>query len=239
MSKKSGKAVPAKKTSKVPAARRTAASPSPLQGGTEGGSNPLRSNSPRQARITRSTKETRIELSLDLDGTGRVTAETGVGFFNHMLDHVGRHGLLDLSIRAEGDLHVDDHHTVEDVGICLGEAIARAVGDKKGIRRYGFFLLPMEESLAQVAVDLSGRAATVFKVRYRGSKIGTFDVQLVEEFLRAVALNAKMNLHIVVPYGSNNHHIAEAICKAFGKALRMAVEPDPRETSVPSTKGVL
>ncbi len=194
---------------------------------------------PRRADIQRATKETRISLSLELDGTGRVSAQTGVGFFDHMLDHIGRHGLFNLSVKAEGDLQVDDHHTVEDVGICLGEAIARAIGDKKGIRRYGFFMLPMEEALAQVAIDLSGRAATVYQVKYRGSKIGAFDVQLVEEFLRAVALNAKMNLHVSVPYGTNNHHIAEAIFKAFGKALRMAVEPDPRETSVPSTKGTL
>ena len=194
---------------------------------------------PRQATIRRATKETRIELSLDLDGTGRGAARTGVGFFDHMLDHIGRHGLFDLDVRAEGDLQVDDHPTVEDVGICLGEAIARAVGDKKGIRRYGFFMLPMEEALAQVAVDLSGRAATAYHVTYKGSKIGGFDVQLVEEFLRAVALNARMNLHVAVPYGTNNHHIAEAIFKALGKSLRMAVERDPRETSIPSTKGTL
>jgi imidazoleglycerol-phosphate dehydratase len=178
-------------------------------------------------------------LSLDLDGKGAVSAETGVGFFDHMLDHIGRHGLFDLTIKAKGDLHVDDHHTVEDVGICLGEAIADALGDKKGIRRYGFFMAPMEDALAQVAVDLSGRAAVVYKVKYRGGKIGKFDVQLVEEFLRAVALNAKMNIHVIVPHGTNNHHIAEAIFKALGKALRMACELDPREKSVPSTKGVL
>jgi len=193
----------------------------------------------RRATVQRSTRETRIELTIDLDGTGRVSAQTGVGFFDHMLDHVGRHGLCDLAVRAEGDLQVDDHHTVEDVGICLGEAIARAISGKKGIRRYGFFILPMEEALAQVAIDLSGRASVVYRVKYRGSKIGTFDVQLVEEFLRAVALNARMNLHVVVPYGNNNHHVAEAIFKAFGKALRMAVEPDSRERRVPSTKGVL
>lgn len=193
----------------------------------------------RRATISRATKETRIELTLDLDGTGSVKAETGVGFFDHMLDHIGRHGLFDLSVTAKGDLQVDDHHTVEDVGICLGEAIAQAVGDKRGIRRYGFFMLPMEEALAQVAVDLSGRAAIEYRAKYRGSKIGTFDVQLVEEFLRAVALNARMNLHVVVPYGTNSHHIAEAIFKAFGKALRMAAEPDPRETAIPSTKGTL
>jgi imidazoleglycerol-phosphate dehydratase len=189
--------------------------------------------------VERATKETRIELTLDLDGSGQVEVSTGIGFFDHMLHHIGRHGLFDLKVRAKGDLHVDDHHTVEDVGICLGEALARAVGDKKGIRRYGFFMLPMEEALAEVAVDLSGRAATVYRVKYAGGKIGGFDVQLLEEFLRAVALNAKMNLHVTVPYGTNDHHIAEAICKALGKALRAAVERDPRERSVPSTKGVL
>lgn len=200
---------------------------------------PSTSTAGRKAAIRRTTKETSIDLALNLDGTGQVSVDTGIGFFDHMLDHIGRHGLLDLTLKAKGDLQVDDHHTVEDVGICLGEAIAQAVGNKKGIRRYGFFVLPMEESLAEVAVDLSGRAATVYRVEYRGSKIGKFDVQLVEEFLRAVASNAKMNLHVSVPYGTNNHHIAEAICKALGKALRMAVELDPRETSIPSTKGTL
>jgi imidazoleglycerol-phosphate dehydratase len=193
----------------------------------------------RRGKVSRSTKETTIDLSIDLDGRGRVDARTGVGFFDHMLDHIGRHGLFDLTVKAKGDLHVDAHHTVEDVGICLGEAIGQAIGDKKGIRRYGFFIAPMEESLAQVAVDLSGRAAVVYRVKYRGSKIGGFDVELVEEFLRALALNAKMNLHVTVPYGTNNHHIAEAVFKALGKALRMAVDLDPREKSVPSTKGVL
>ncbi len=193
----------------------------------------------RHATIRRETRETRIELTLNLDGTGQSEISTGVGFFDHMLTHVARHGLFDLTLKAAGDLHVDDHHTVEDVGICLGEAVAQAIGDKKGIRRYGFFIVPMEESLAQVAVDLSGRAAVAYRVRYRGSKIGTFDVQLVEEFLRAVALNARMNLHVQVPYGTNNHHVAEAIFKALGKALRQACEPDPRETAVPSTKGML
>lgn len=193
----------------------------------------------RRAVVERRTKETQIRLALNLDGTGKVAVDTGVGFFDHMLGHIARHGLFDLEVRARGDLQVDDHHTVEDVGICLGEAIAQALGDKKGIRRYGFFITPMEESLAQVALDLSGRSAVAYRARYRGSKIGDFDVQLVEEFLRAVARNAKMNLHVVVPYGTNNHHIAEAIFKAFGKALRMACERDPRELSVPSTKGVL
>ena len=193
----------------------------------------------RVATIRRATKETSIELTIDLDGTGQAAIDTGVGFFDHMLHHVARHGLFDLTVKAEGDLHVDDHHTVEDVGICLGEALVEALGNKQGIRRYGFFILPMEESLAQVAVDLSGRSAVVHRVKYRGSKIGTFDVQLAEEFFHAVARSGKMNLHVEVPYGTNNHHMAEAIFKAFGKALRQACEVDPRETAVPSTKGIL
>jgi len=193
----------------------------------------------RSANVTRSTKETKIEITLDLDGAGKVSADTGIGFFDHMLDHIGRHGLFDLSVKAQGDLEVDYHHTVEDVGICLGQAIAKAVGDKKGIRRFGFFTVPMEESAAQVVVDISGRPATVYKVNYESPKVGEFDVQLVEEFCRSVAHNAGMNLHVLVPYGTNDHHIAEAIFKALGKALRMAVEIDPREKSVPSTKGVL
>ncbi len=193
----------------------------------------------RQAAVQRATKETSIKLAINLDGGGKSDIATGIGFFDHMLTHIARHGLIDMELKATGDLHVDDHHTVEDVGICLGQAIAQAVGDKKGIRRYGFFTLPMEEALAQVAVDLSGRPAIEYRARYRGSKIGGFDVQLVEEFLRAVAFNAKMNLHVVVAYGTNSHHIAEAIFKALGKALRMAVEPDPREGSIPSTKGIL
>jgi len=193
----------------------------------------------RTGRIHRKTKETDILLTLDLDGSGKVTAETGVGFFNHMLDHVGRHGLFDLIVRAKGDLQVDAHHTVEDVAICLGQAIREALGDKKGIRRFGFFMVPMDEAMAQVAVDLSGRASLVYRVKYRGGKIGEFDVELVQEFLNALSQNAGMNLHVVVPYGTNNHHIAEAIFKALGKALRMAVEIDPREKAVPSTKGRL
>ncbi len=193
----------------------------------------------RTAQIKRRTRETDIAISLNLDGTGKVKVATGVGFFDHMLNHIGRHGLFDLTVHARGDLHVDAHHTVEDVAICFGQALREAVGDKRGIRRFGFFAVPMDESLAQVAVDLSGRAAFVYRVRYRGGKIGDFDIELVQEFLNALAQNAQMNLHVVVPYGTNNHHIAEAIFKALGKALRQAVERDPRERSVPSTKGAL
>ncbi len=193
----------------------------------------------RQATIERKTKETEISLTLDLDGEGNVEVGTGVGFLDHMLDHLGRHGLFDLTLRAKGDLHVDAHHTVEDVAICLGQAIDQAVGDKAGIFRYGHFTVPMEETLAEVAVDLSGRPALVYRVEYPGEKVGAFDVELVEEFLRALTNNARMNLHVTVPYGTNNHHIAEAIFKALGKALCMAVAPDPRRKGVPSTKGSL
>jgi imidazoleglycerol-phosphate dehydratase len=194
----------------------------------------------RKATIRRKTRETRIELTMDLDGTGKVSARTGVGFLDHMLEHLGKHSLCDLSVAASGDLEVDDHHTTEDVAICLGEALKSALGDKAGLRRYGSASVPMEEVLAEVAVDLSGRAATVFNVHFVGEKIGTFDVQLIEEFLRRLAAVAGMNLHVNVPYGSNDHHIAEAIFKAFAQALRTAKAIDPdRGGEVPSTKGTL
>ena len=194
---------------------------------------------PRTAKLARSTKETKIDLSLDLDGKGRTAARTGVGFFDHMLDLLGRHALIDLDVTAEGDLQVDAHHTVEDVGIVLGQAIEKAVGDKRGIYRYGWAIVPMDESLAQVAVDLSGRPAFVFNVKFTGPSIGAFPVELVEEFLKAVATSARMNLHVTVPYGSNSHHVAEAIFKALAKALRQATSLDPRNDDVPSTKGSL
>lgn len=193
----------------------------------------------RTATVKRATKETTIELALNLDGTGEVCVKTGVGFLDHMLDLLARHGLFDLTITATGDLAVDAHHTVEDIGICLGQALEKALGDKKGIRRFGHFAVPMDEALAQTVVDLSGRSAFSYHVNYQADKIGQFDVELIEEFLSALAANAKMNLHVIVPYGTNNHHIAEAIVKALGKTLRQAVELDPRETSVPSTKGML
>jgi imidazoleglycerol-phosphate dehydratase len=196
-------------------------------------------SSQRTAQITRQTGETRVQLSLNLDGSGQASAESGVGFFDHMIELLSRHSLIDLEISAEGDLEVDAHHTVEDVGIVLGQALEKALGDKRGIQRYGWALVPMDETLAQVAVDLSGRPAFVYKARFTRDTIGTFDVELIEEFLRALANNAKMNLHVLVPYGSNNHHIAEAIFKALAKALRMAVAPDPRSDAVPSTKGSL
>jgi len=193
----------------------------------------------RTAKITRQTKETKVDLTIDLDGKGRNTISTGVGFFDHMLDLLSRHSLIDLDVTAEGDLHVDSHHTVEDVGIVLGQAIEKAVGDKKGIYRYGWAIVPMDESLAQVAVDLSGRPAFVFNVKFTGEAIGQFPVELVEEFLKSLATSARLNLHVSVPYGTNNHHIAEAIFKSLAKALRQAVSKDPRNDEVPSTKGSL
>ncbi len=193
----------------------------------------------RTAKVLRQTKETKVDLSLDLDGRGRATVSTGVGFFDHMLDLLARHALVDLDLAAEGDLHVDFHHTVEDVGIVLGQAIEKAVGDKRGIYRYGWAIVPMDESLAQVAVDLSGRPAFVFNVRFPSGTIGQFPVELVEEFLKALATSGRMNLHVTVPYGTNNHHIAEAIFKGFARALRIAATIDPRQKGVPSTKGSL
>jgi len=198
-----------------------------------------RSSNGRTAEINRQTKETKVRVSLNLDGSGDASAHTGVGFFDHMLDLLGRHSLIDLDIEAEGDLQVDSHHTVEDVGIVIGQALEKALGDKRGINRYGWAILPMDESLAQVAIDLSGRPAFVFKVQFTGETIGTFPVELVEEFLKALSTNAKMNLHVSVPYGTNNHHIAEAIFKATARALRQAVSNDPRSDAVPSTKGSL
>jgi imidazoleglycerol-phosphate dehydratase len=195
---------------------------------------------PRNAQISRDTKETKISLAIDLDGQGRTAATTGVGFFDHMLDLLGKHSLIDLDVEANGDLHVDQHHTVEDVGIVFGQALERAVGDKKGIYRYGWANVPMDESLAQIALDLSGRPALVFNVPFKGPLIGEFAVELVEEFFKAVATSAKMNLHINVPYGSNNHHMAEAIFKGFAKALRQAITIDDRaRDAIPSTKGTL
>jgi imidazoleglycerol-phosphate dehydratase len=193
----------------------------------------------RTATIDRKTAETDIQLSLNLDGTGKADIATGVGFLDHMLTLLAKHGALDLNVRAKGDLQVDQHHTVEDTGICLGQAIKQALGDKAGIRRYGHFTLPMEETLATVAIDLSGRYAFVFRADFPSQKIGDFDSELVEDFWQAVAANALANLHILVHYGRNSHHISEAIFKASARALRMAVESDPRMTGVPSTKGTL
>ncbi len=193
----------------------------------------------RTSEIFRQTRETKVKVVINLDGAGKTSAETGVGFFDHMLDLLGRHSLIDLTAQAEGDLQVDAHHTVEDVGIVLGQALEKALGDKKGIFRYGWASVPMDETLASVAIDLSGRAAFVYNAKYTGGLIGQFPVELVEEFFKALAVNAKLNLHINVAYGGNNHHIAEAIFKAVAKALRQAVSIDPRNPDVPSTKGSL
>jgi len=194
----------------------------------------------RKAKIQRKTRETDIELSLDLDGEGKVEASTGIGFLDHMLDHLGKHGLCDLAVRAKGDVEVDDHHTCEDVAICLGEALKQALGDKAGIHRYGSASVPMDEALANVSLDLSGRDAVVFDVSFTSDRIGTFDVQLVEEFLRRFAGAAGINLHVHVPHGTNDHHIAEAVFKALARSLRQAKAVDPdRKGQVPSTKGSL
>ncbi len=193
----------------------------------------------RTAQIARKTAETDIELELNLDGSGNSTIATGVGFFDHMLTLLAQHAALDLTVKAQGDLHVDQHHTVEDVGIALGQAIKQALGDKAGIRRYGHFTLPMEETLATAAIDLSGRYYLVFDAEFPSAKIGDFDSELVEDFWQAVAANALCNLHVIVHHGRNSHHISEAIFKATARALRMAVESDPRMSGVPSTKGTL
>jgi len=193
----------------------------------------------RKGRIKRSTKETQIEVSVGLDGNGKAEVATGIGFFDHMLAHLARHGGFDIAVKAKGDLYIDPHHTVEDVGICLGQALKEALGDRKGIRRFGDSAAPMEDSLAQVALDLGGRGALVFNAAFPTEKTGDFDTHLVEEFFRALTSNAGMNLHVNVPYGKNSHHVAEAIFKALAKALDQAAQLDPRIKGVPSTKGVL
>ncbi|QDU56336.1 imidazoleglycerol-phosphate dehydratase HisB [Aeoliella mucimassa] len=193
----------------------------------------------RTASINRKTGETNIQLEFDLDGTGVADVATGVGFLDHMLTLFAKHAVIDLKVRAQGDLDVDQHHTVEDVGICLGQAIDEAVGNKQGIRRYGHFTLPMDETLATVALDLSGRHYLVYNAPTPSQKIGTFDAELLEEFWQAVSFNAQCNLHVMLHYGRNSHHIAEAVFKAAARALRMAVEYDPRCPGVPSTKGTL
>jgi imidazoleglycerol-phosphate dehydratase len=194
---------------------------------------------PRAATVSRTTKETDIRLTLDLDGTGRAEVRTGLGFFDHMLTLLAGHALFDLEVACTGDLHVDGHHSVEDVGRALGAALAEALGDRRGIRRYGHAIIPMDESLATVAVDLGGRAACVFAVDFPVPTIGSFDAQLVEVFWESVAATAGMNFHAVLHHGRNGHHIAEAVFKAAARALRTAVEPDPRQPGVPSTKGTL
>jgi imidazoleglycerol-phosphate dehydratase len=191
----------------------------------------------RIAELERKTQETDIQCRLNLDGQGQYDINTGVGFLDHMLCHVSKHGKIDLTVKATGDLEVDAHHTVEDVGICLGQCLNEALGDKKGIQRYGFASVPMEDALANVSLDLSGRPFCVYHADYRTEKIGDFDVELIEEFLRAVINVGKLNLHVNVPYGTNSHHVAEAIFKALGQALHQAVTI--MGTDIPSTKGIL
>ena len=194
----------------------------------------------RKATLHRATTETDIALTLDLDGTGVAQISTGIGFFDHMLTAVARHGSFDIAVEARGDLHIDAHHTVEDVGIVFGSAIREALGDKRGIRRFGQALVPMDEALAEAAIDLSGRAHLAWTVAFERENLGDMDTQLFEEFFRALSGNALMTLHISRRAGSNAHHVAEACFKAFARALRMAVEADPRSAgSIPSTKGAL
>jgi imidazoleglycerol-phosphate dehydratase len=194
---------------------------------------------PRTAHLRRETGETKVSLALDLDGTGRATVATGVGFFDHMLTLLVRHSLIDLTVEAIGDLHVDAHHTVEDVGICYGKALAQALGDKSGIRRYGDATVPMDETLVTAAIDLSGRPFCVWRADVPNETLGTFPSQLAEEFWRAVSSNGLFALHVLCHHGRNTHHIIEGIFKAAARALRQAVELDPRGSGVPSTKGVL
>ena len=194
----------------------------------------------RTGRIERRTNETDITVTVDLDGTGQSTMSTGVGFFDHMLDQLARHSLIDIAVTAKGDLHIDDHHTVEDVGIALGQAIRAALGERRGIVRYADALLPMDETLTRVAVDVSGRPFLVFRTTFPREKIGTFDTELVEEFFRALAVNAGLTLHIETLYGANAHHIAESCFKGVARALGAAVAVDPRSAGeIPSTKGRL
>ncbi|MEH6359316.1 MAG: imidazoleglycerol-phosphate dehydratase HisB [Amylibacter sp.] len=194
----------------------------------------------RKAKISRDTAETKISVEINLDGTGIYDNETGVGFFDHMLDQLSRHALIDMKIRAKGDLHIDDHHTVEDVGIALGKALTVAVGDKKGINRYGSCLLPMDDALVRSALDISGRPYLVWKVEMPTTKIGTFDTELVREFFTAFAMQGGLTLHVEALDGFNSHHIAEAAFKSVARALRVALETDPRKAdAIPSTKGTL
>jgi imidazoleglycerol-phosphate dehydratase len=193
----------------------------------------------RKAEVRRKTKETAIVLRLDLDGSGKHSIETGIPFFNHMLSLLAYHSRMGLSLKAKGDIGVDAHHTVEDVGICLGDGIRKALGEAKGIQRYGMAMIPMDETLVSVALDFSMRPCLVFQMKLRRSKIGTFDPELVEEFFKALCNNARITLHINLLYGRNSHHMVEAVFKGFGRALREAVSFDERTPQIPSTKGVL
>ncbi len=194
----------------------------------------------RSATLTRTTSETDIALTLELDGTGKADIDTGIGFLDHMLTALTRHALFDLTIRAKGDLHIDDHHTTEDVGIVLGRALTQALGDKRGIARFGHAVVPMDEALAEAAIDISGRPFLAWSVTFAQPKVGTMDTELFEEFFRAFATNALITLHVTQKAGTNTHHVAEACFKALARALRMAVAPDPRiGNAIPSTKGAL
>jgi imidazoleglycerol-phosphate dehydratase len=197
------------------------------------------SDAQRSAEIVRKTRETDIHLTLHLDGQGRSDIQTGIGFLDHMLELFARHSLVDLVVTCTGDLHVDGHHTTEDVGICLGQAIDRALGDRAGIRRYGHVVLPMDETLVTVAVDLGGRPFWVWDVTMPTERVGTFDSELVADFWQAVATQGRMNLHVLLHHGRNTHHVSEAIFKGAARALRAALEPDPRSPGIPSTKGTL
>lgn len=194
----------------------------------------------RAASVSRKTKETEIDVSVDLDGSGRSDIATGVGFFDHMLDQLSRHSLIDMTVKAKGDLHIDDHHTVEDTGIAIGQALAKALGERRGIARYASIDLAMDETLTRAAVDVSGRPFLVWNVVFSSPKVGTFDTELVREFFQALAQNAGITLHVTNHYGANSHHIAETCFKAVARALRAALEHDPRQAGVvPSTKGTL
>ncbi len=195
---------------------------------------------PRTAEVTRNTRETQISVKLNIDGTGQSKLDTGIGFFDHMLDQIARHGMIDLEVVAKGDLHIDGHHTVEDVGITIGQALAQAVGDKSGVRRYGHAYVPLDEALSRVVVDFSGRPGLEMHVPFKSGAIGLFDTQLAFEFFQGFVNHAFVTLHIDNLRGENSHHQAETVFKAFGRALRMAMELDPRSAGViPSTKGVL
>jgi len=193
----------------------------------------------RKASITRTTKETDIRLSLNLDGTGKADLNSSIPFLDHMLEQISRHGLIDLAIDAKGDRQIDDHHTVEDIGICLGEALRDALGDKTGVRRYGHAYVPLDEALSRVVLDLSGRPGLEYHIDFPRERVGDFDIDLFKEFFQAVCNHGKITLHIDSLRGANNHHIIETVFKAFGRALRMAVEPDARQSGIPSTKGAL
>ncbi|WP_322907190.1 imidazoleglycerol-phosphate dehydratase HisB [Paenibacillus campi] len=193
----------------------------------------------RRADISRKTNETDIQLALQVDGTGQAEIETDVPFLNHMLDLFTKHGHFDLTVKAQGDIEIDDHHTVEDIGICLGQTLREALGDKRGIKRYANVFIPMDEALAQVVIDVSNRPHFEYRAEYPSAQVGSFQVELVHEFLWKLALEARITLHVIVHYGKNTHHMIEAVFKALGRAIDEATSIDPRVTGVPSTKGVL